>query len=64
MAGVNQSVTKEELAQIRAFDDFDLIMLISEIHDHGWQRARRTMRFMPGGRQAAPRPAPPPAEEG
>ena len=32
----NQPITAEELARIRALDDFDLIMLLSEIHDYGW----------------------------
>jgi len=43
----NQEVTKQELAKIRSLDDFDLIMLISEIHDHGWTVARRTLAIMP-----------------
>lgn len=36
----NQEITQEELTQIRAMTDFDLTMLISEIHDHGWTEAR------------------------
>jgi hypothetical protein len=31
----NQNVTETELAKIRRLADFDLIMLISEIHEHG-----------------------------
>lgn len=36
MDGINQKITKKELNQIRSLPDFDLKMLISEIHDHGW----------------------------
>jgi hypothetical protein len=43
----NQQVTTTELAKIRNLDDFDLIMLISEIHDHGWPIARKTLAIMP-----------------
>jgi hypothetical protein len=43
----NQKVTPEQLAKIRTLADFDLIMLISEIHDHGWQVAEDTLRVMP-----------------
>ena len=45
----NQEVSTEELAKIRKLEDFDLIMLISEIHDHGWEVARETLRMMPPG---------------
>jgi hypothetical protein len=45
--GVNQNVRPEELAKIRKLDDFDLKMLISEIHDHGWSVARMTLKLMP-----------------
>jgi len=47
----NQEVSPEELAKIRRLDDFDLIMLISEIHDHGWQIARATLAIMPEGKR-------------
>ena len=43
----NQTVTKQEAEAIRALDDFDLIMLISEIHDHGWPFARHTLAIIP-----------------
>lgn len=43
----NQKVSKEELAKIRKLDDFDLIMLISEVHDNGWPEARKTLGLMP-----------------
>jgi hypothetical protein len=42
----NQEITKEQLEKIRLLDDFDLIMLISEIHDHGWNTASRTLEMM------------------
>lgn len=47
---INQRVKNEELIKIRHLDDFDLIMLISEIHDHGWTVARRTLAMMPEGK--------------
>jgi hypothetical protein len=43
----NQRVTPAELTKIRNLEDFDLIMLISEIHDHGWLAARATLVLMP-----------------
>jgi len=43
----NQKVTPEQIAKIRKLDDFDLIMLISEIHDQGWPMAQRTLMMMP-----------------
>jgi hypothetical protein len=50
----NQKVTAKELAKIRALADFDLTMLISEIHDHGWPVARKTLTMMPPLEGAAP----------
>jgi len=47
MLGDNQKVTEAEMAKIRRLDDFDLKMLISEIHDHGWPVARKTLAMMP-----------------
>lgn len=47
----NQRVTPAELNKIRHLDDFDLIMLISDIHDHGWSIARKTLALMPEGKQ-------------
>lgn len=40
MIGKNIDATAEELARIRALDDFDLKMLLSEINDFGWPIAR------------------------
>ena len=39
----NQVATAEELAAVRALDDFDLLMVLSEIHDHGGPFARRLL---------------------
>jgi hypothetical protein len=36
-------VTKDELSMLRALPDFDLIMVLSDIHDHGWPVARTTL---------------------
>lgn len=47
--GINQEVSKRDLDQIRGLEDFDLIMLISDIHDHGWPIASETLCLMPGG---------------
>lgn len=42
----NQEITEAELTQIRALGDFDLCMLISEVHDVGWPQARKILPFM------------------
>lgn len=42
----NQEVTADEIRKIRGLGDFDLIMLISETHAHGWAMARRTLAMM------------------
>ena len=39
----NQKVSKAELEFIRSLCDFDLTMLVSEIHDHGWPQARKLL---------------------
>ena len=38
--------SRPDLQFIRALKDFDLIMLISEVHDHGWPMAKRTLDMM------------------
>ncbi len=43
----NQKVMAKELEAIRVLADFELIMLISEINDHGWKVARKTLAMMP-----------------
>jgi hypothetical protein len=45
----NQQITSEELTKIRRLDDFDVIMLVSDIHDHGWPIARLTLKLIPEG---------------
>lgn len=40
----NIEATTEELAYIRSLPDFDLIMILSEINDHGWAIARKTLK--------------------
>jgi hypothetical protein len=49
--GSNRNITQEQMEKIRKLDDFDLIMLISEIHDHGWMAARKTLAMMPRGKR-------------
>lgn len=39
MLGKNLELSKETLFAIRQLDDFDLVMLLSEVHDHGWEAA-------------------------
>ena len=39
----NQRISGDELRAIRGLSDFDLTMLISEIHDHGWPAAQRLL---------------------
>ncbi len=43
MEGDNQKISTEQLALIRRLGDFDLTMLLSEIHDHGWEVAEKTL---------------------
>ena len=51
MIDENQEISPKELAFIRQLEDFDLTMLISEVHDHGWEHAKRTMYMMPGAKE-------------
>jgi hypothetical protein len=44
---VNQKISAEQCAKIRRLADFDLEMLVSEIHDHGWPFAQGTLAMMP-----------------
>jgi hypothetical protein len=39
----NIEITKEELSFIRSLKNFDLTMLLSEIHDSGWPTARELL---------------------
>lgn len=55
MSDDNQDITQEELAYIRTLGDFDLTMLISEIHDHGWPMAKRLLVTMRESLEQCPR---------
>lgn len=46
MFGDNIDITKDEMTQIRHLGDFDLKMLLSEIHDHGWPMAQKLLPMM------------------
>lgn len=48
----NQQIDACECEKIRGLDDFDLEMLVSDIHDHGWPLARITLALMPPHDQA------------
>jgi hypothetical protein len=41
-----QRVTKQEMADIRSLCDFDLILFITEIHEHGWHEGRKMLPAM------------------
>ena len=43
-ANPDRRISAEDLAFIRRLPDFDLTMLISDIHDHGWTIARNTLK--------------------
>lgn len=43
MNGDNIRITSGEMKFIRSLGDFDLKMLLSEIHDHGWPTARKLL---------------------
>lgn len=45
----NQTIAPEQIEKIRGLDDFDLIMLISEVHDYGWPSAAKVLAQMPEG---------------
>jgi hypothetical protein len=38
-----QPIGRSELDFIRSLGDFDLRMFLSELHDHGWQQARKLL---------------------
>lgn len=46
MINKNQKISKKDLDFIRSLEDFDLTMLISEVHDHGWGVAKETLKFI------------------
>ena len=43
----NQKPSKQELKAMRSLGDFDLTMMISEINDHGWPMAAKTLWMIP-----------------
>ena len=43
---MNQKISDTELSAIRSLGNFDLTMLLSEIHDHGWPEAKTTLYIM------------------
>jgi hypothetical protein len=40
----NLEIDDETLAFIKSLDNWDLIMLLSEINDHGWDMAERMLK--------------------
>lgn len=42
----NLKIKKDDLQFIRSLKDFDLTMLLSEIHDHGWESAETILTQM------------------
>jgi len=46
MKMLNQDISNKELKIIRKLGNFDLKMLLSEIHDHGWPEAKITLKFI------------------
>lgn len=42
----NIEIDSETLGCIRRLTDFDLTMLISEIHDHGWAAGKKLIPMM------------------
>lgn len=42
----NIAMTPQEMALIRALNDFDSIMLLSEVSDYGWTHGRELLRSM------------------
>lgn len=45
-AGENIQMTEEEILLVRTMPDFDLIMLLSEISENGWEKARSLLPFI------------------
>lgn len=39
----NLKISSEDLIFIRSLPDFDLIMLLSEINDHGWENGGKLL---------------------
>lgn len=43
---INQQISSGELAEVPSLNDFDLTMLLSDIHDHGWAVAKKTLQLI------------------
>ena len=54
MSDENVIVDLQTLAWIRTLEDFDLIMFLSEVNDHGWDVAMRTKSIMEKAQRDAP----------
>jgi hypothetical protein len=54
LPGENLEIDVADLAFIRTLGDFDLTMLLSELHDHGWPFAARLMLLMRASIDAGP----------
>ena len=46
LGNVNQKISSQDLGFIRSLPDFDLVMFISDVHDHGWPMAKKTLELM------------------
>lgn len=44
--GENLNIDDETLVKIKGLDNWDLLMLLSEIDDHGWEVAKETLRMI------------------
>ena len=44
--GGNIEITEAQLRELRQLPDLDLVMLLSEINDRGWEAAKRTLAAM------------------
>lgn len=47
-AGI-QNVSEREMAKIRQLSNYELAVLISEIHDHGWPAAQKMLPVLLSG---------------
>jgi len=43
---VNLPIDDETLDKIKRLDNFDLLMLLSEINEHGWEIAKATLEMI------------------
>lgn len=42
----NIKIDADTLSFIRKLDDFDLVMLLSEVNEHGWDKAKELIPFI------------------